>query len=70
MLLGVVFLGERLRRWQLVSVGLAAVGVLFLASSTGIGLCLCKELIEAEGGKIGAHTNQGQGATFWFSLPV
>ena len=39
-------------------------------SSTGIGLCLCKELIEAEGGKIGAHTNQGRGATFWFSLPV
>jgi len=39
-------------------------------SSTGIGLCLCKELIEAEGGQIGAHANQGQGATFWFSLPV
>lgn len=39
-------------------------------SSTGIGLCLCKELIEAEGGQIGAHPNRGQGSTFWFSLPV
>jgi two-component system sensor histidine kinase/response regulator len=39
-------------------------------SSSGIGLSLCKELIEAEGGTIGALTNQTQGATFWFSLPV
>jgi two-component system sensor histidine kinase/response regulator len=39
-------------------------------SSSGIGLCLCKDLIEAEGGQIGARTNSGKGATFWFSLPV
>jgi two-component system sensor histidine kinase/response regulator len=39
-------------------------------SSTGIGLCLCKELIEAAGGSIGARNNKEQGATFWFSLPV
>lgn len=39
-------------------------------SSSGIGLCLCKELIEAAGGLIGARTNRGKGATFWFSLPI
>jgi len=34
-LLGVVFLGERLRLWQWVSVGLAAVGVLYLPLAYG-----------------------------------
>jgi len=37
--------------------------------STGIGLSLCKELIESEGGQVGAHTNTNHGTTFWFSLP-
>ena len=39
-------------------------------SSSGIGLCLCKDLIEAEGGTIGARANHGKGATFWFSVPL
>jgi len=39
-------------------------------NSSGIGLSLCKELIESAGGKIGARSNSGKGATFWFSLPV
>jgi two-component system sensor histidine kinase/response regulator len=39
-------------------------------SSSGIGLSLCKDLIEAAGGQIGAYSNHGQGSTFWFSLPV
>lgn len=34
-LMGVVFLGERLRLWQWVSVGLAAVGVLYLTLAYG-----------------------------------
>ncbi len=33
--LGLVFLGERLRRWQWASVGIAAAGVLFLAFRVG-----------------------------------
>lgn len=35
-LLGFVFLRERLRRWQQVSVGLAAVGVTYLALASGV----------------------------------
>jgi chloramphenicol-sensitive protein RarD len=34
-LLGVVFLGERLRRWQWLSIGLAALGVLYLTLTYG-----------------------------------
>ncbi len=34
-LLGMLFLGERLRRWQMVAVGSAAVGVLYLTFSYG-----------------------------------
>jgi len=38
--------------------------------STGLGLFICKQLIEAHGGQIGARKNEDQGATFWFSLPA
>ena len=36
---------------------------------TGIGLILCKELIEHWGGKIWAHSGPGQGSKFAFTLP-
>lgn len=39
-------------------------------SSSGIGLSLCKEMIDAQGGAIGAYSNTGKGCTFWFSLPI
>lgn len=39
-------------------------------TSSGIGLPLCKDLIEAVGGFIGASSEPGQGATFWISLPL
>jgi two-component system, OmpR family, sensor histidine kinase VicK len=38
---------------------------------TGLGLYICKKLVEAQGGRIWAHDNKdGPGATFSFSLPI
>jgi light-regulated signal transduction histidine kinase (bacteriophytochrome) len=36
---------------------------------TGIGLAICKTIIERHGGAIGAIGHPGEGATFWFTLP-
>lgn len=36
--------------------------------SSGIGLSLCKDMIDALGGEIGACNNADKGSTFWFTL--
>ena len=36
---------------------------------TGLGLVLCKELVEKQGGEIWVESQKGQGSTFLFSLP-
>ncbi|MGI8906382.1 MAG: hybrid sensor histidine kinase/response regulator [Candidatus Sumerlaeaceae bacterium] len=40
--------------------------------STGLGLAICKSLIELHGGRIGARNNAPghPGSTFWFALPA
>jgi len=38
--------------------------------STGLGLYLAKQLVEAMGGEIGFDTQPGSNAVFWFTLPA
>ena len=37
---------------------------------TGLGLSICERLVSLQGGIIGVHSVPGQGARFWFQLPL
>jgi signal transduction histidine kinase len=40
------------------------------AQGVGIGLSVCRRLVEAQSGEIAAGPAEGGGTEFWFTLPI
>ncbi len=62
---------ERAQVWELFhrAPGVATQGETH-SGSLGLGLYICKTIVEAHGGRVGVQSAVGKGSTFWFTLPL
>jgi signal transduction histidine kinase len=42
----------------------------YQTEGSGLGLFICKSVVERSGGKIGFRSQENKGSTFWFTLPI
>jgi len=40
------------------------------SGGSGLGLSICANLVQLHGGRIGVHSEEGKGSTFWVTLPL